>query len=69
MSLKEEERLRRAALRADDEFTAQLERAYGGKVGDARYRWHHEDHLVEAAMHRKLAADKAWWLAVVEAGR
>lgn len=69
MSLKEEERLRQAALKADDEFTAQLERAYGGKASDARYKWRHDDRQVETAKRNKLAADKAWWLAVVEAGR
>jgi hypothetical protein len=62
------ERLRKAAYAADATFSAELQRVYGARAGDARYRWKHDDAVVQSAMHGKLAADKAWWLFQVEHG-
>lgn len=60
---REKTRLRAAALAADEDYSRELQRAYGRSAGDARYRWRHDDPAVERAMHRKLAADAAWWKA------
>lgn len=53
-------RLYTAALKADDAFSAELERVYGkNRAGDARYLRNHKDKRVVAAKAAKLAADAA----------
>ncbi len=54
------EDLYRAAKAADDHFSAELTRAYGGKAGDARYRREHADAGVTVAALAKVDADDAW---------
>jgi len=47
-----------AAIAADDAFQAELVRVYGRDACNARYKRHHDDPKVQAAMLAKLAADR-----------
>lgn len=52
---------RQAAQRADDAFSTELERCYGPKrMGDARYRYYHNDERCQRAAEAKKAADARW---------
>lgn len=43
---------------ADDAFSAELQRVYGNRAGDMRYRYQHTDPRLSAALEAKLAADR-----------
>lgn len=52
---------RNAALKADDEYSAELERCYGAaRRGDARYMYRHSDPGCQRAAEAKLEADRQW---------
>lgn len=51
-----------AAIAADKAFAAALEKAYGSKAGDYRYRRCHADPTVQAAMVAWVEANDVWML-------